>query len=475
MSATLLVTLVMISALTAFMAARSAASRVDADVARIANTLRSTTFPLTPAVLDQIAGLSGAQLLLTEADNSDAGNSVSASTSLLASSGWIPARQPVDLPATNDDRVTLADETYFHRTVEFRRPSQVDRSLLLHVLYPESTWRQARREAIFPPLVVGAIGAAITAVLSLVLSRRVTQPVTRVAHLMSELASGKYVPAAIPRRNDELRDLTLAANGLAAQLDELHSAIRRGERLSLLGQLSGGLAHQLRNNATGARLAMQLHRRSCGGADRESIEVALRQLELVEEQLVSFLALGKPQPPRQETCDLVAIAEDVGRLVTANFRHRGITFQLHLPAAGASVTGDAAQLRQLLINLTLNALEAAERGGQVRVVLEQLADQARLAVYDSGPGVRDEVADTLFEPFVTTRPEGIGLGLAVATRIASDHGGVLGCSRIDGETCFSLSLPTKCPTHAVTESKPAVQAANVAADAQTKVSEPQHA
>ena len=438
MLATMVVTLVVISALTAAIAARSAAARVDADVARIAKTLRTTTFPLTQPVLDNIAGLSGAQLLL-----SNTANEVVASTTQVARLGWAPNKHFVENSQRELARIDLGGEMYFHRVVELVRPSRQEAGVYLHVLYPEVAWRKARREAIYPPLIIGVIGAAITAGLSILLSRRVTRPISRIAELMSDLAAGRYTPAAIPPRDDELRDLTLVANGLAAQLDELHSAIRRGERLALLGQLSGGLAHQMRNSATGARLAMQLHRRSCDAGDRESIDVALRQLELVEEQLVSFLALGKPQQPRRDDCDLARVVQDVSQLVAANFRHRGVELSLELPATGCVVVADAAQLRQVLINLTLNAFDAVDRGGKVRIVLAPLADRVRVAVYDTGAGVRPEVADSLFEPFSTTKPEGIGLGLAVATRIVAAHGGQLSWTRSGNETCFELILPSQ--------------------------------
>lgn len=478
MSATMLVTLAVISLLTAAIAARSAAARVDADVARIANTLRTTNFPLTPAVLEKIAGLSGAELLAT-----DAANQVTSSTPLISASGWQPAASRSNDDAALADRVQLGDEAYFHRVVALTRPPKQGESAWLHVLYPESAWRQARREAIYPPLLIGGIGAAATALFSLILSRRVTRPMSRIAALMENLAAGAYVPAELPRRNDELRDLTVVANRLAAQLDELHRAIRRGERLALLGQLSGGLAHQMRNSATGARLAMQLHRRSCTDDDRATIDVALRQLDLVEEHLSAFLALGMPRPPRFEACPLSPIVRDVERLVAANCRHRGVDLQVTLPATEAVVLADAQQLRQLLINLTLNAVDAADRQGHVRVVLETLErethrTEARLAVYDNGPGVAGDVADSLFEPFVTTKPEGVGLGLAVAARIAVDHGGRLAHTRVQGETCFEYFLPVYAASQGVhgtpAETQPTTPPARQVAAAESHT-EPSHA
>lgn len=436
MLATMLITLAVISLLTAAFAARRATSRIEADVARIASTLRATTFPLTDPVLETIRGLSGAELLVT-----DSGGARLASTALVTRSGWMPSRQTAALGSAPLDRVVLGGAIWFHHASTLLRPVDRGRPVRLHVLYPERAWREARRQAMYPPLAIGGLGAAATALLSLVLSRRVTGPIARIADLMTELAAGSYHQTAVPQRNDELRDLTLAANHLAAELDGLHQAIRRGERLTLLGQLSGGLAHQMRNSAAGARLAMQLHRRRCSADDQESIDVALRQLELVEEQLVGFLTLGKPQPARRDRCDLAAIMADVERLVAADCKHRGMELTVSQPARPVTVCGDASQLRQMLVNLTLNALDAAGRGGRVRIALEADAARVRLAVCDSGPGVPDEIRQALFEPFVTTKPEGIGLGLAVANRIALAHGGELCYRREAGQTRFEVDLP----------------------------------
>src|SRR5262249_59674495 len=106
---------------------------------------------------------------------------------------------------------------------------------------------------------------------------------------VSRIAQADYSPMPLPARNDELRDLGHDVNRLAAQLSEMERAIRRSERLTLLGQLAGGLAHQLRNHVTGALMAVQLHARECD-TDPESLDVALRQLALTEENLKQFLA-----------------------------------------------------------------------------------------------------------------------------------------------------------------------------------------
>jgi signal transduction histidine kinase len=252
---------------------------------------------------------------------------------------------------------------------------------------------------------------------------------------------GNFEPVPVPARNDELRDLVVSVNVLADQLDESRRAIERTERLALLGQLSGGMAHQLRNSVAGARLAIQLHERRCESDDRDSLTVALRQLSLTESHLQRFLTVGQPAPPRRAPCDLRQLAGEVAELVAPTCRHRNVALEIDPDReAPPTVSADAGQLRELLLNLVLNAIEAAGAGGWVRIEFDHRADATVLRVLDSGPGVPPEMSERLFEPFATGRPEGIGLGLTVAQRIAEAHGGAIRYLQ-ERPTCFEVILP----------------------------------
>ena len=239
--------------------------------------------------------------------------------------------------------------------------------------------------------------------------------------------------------------------------------IKRTERLTLLGQLSGGFAHHLRNDVTGARLAVQLHQRRCREIDQESLGVALRQLAITEEHLQRFLAAGQPQPLRPVACDLHDVIAALLPLVEPACRHRKVALEVRhcgpTPKNEASsematrdttrppatpLWADPEQLRQLLLNLTLNAIEAAGPDGWVRLEWFGDATDWHVRVLDSGTGPPPQLADRLFEAFATSKPEGVGLGLAVARQIAEAHGGQLAL-RPGGHTCFELTLPRRMP------------------------------
>ena len=254
-----------------------------------------------------------------------------------------------------------------------------------------------------------------------------------------QIAAGEFDPMPLPRADDEVRDLARSVNDMAGRLAQLQEAVRRTERFRLVGQLAGGLAHQLRNGVTGARLAVQVHAADCPRAGDEALAVTLRQLSLLESNLRRFIDLGRPAEAKPRPCSLTAILSDVIGLVRPRCRHADVGLDWSPPADPLTLAGDADQLLDLFVNLIENAVEAAGPGGRVEVAAGR-GDALVVEVADTGPGPPAEVAARLFEPFATGKPDGIGLGLAVARRAAEAHGGVVTWRRDGGKTVFRVEL-----------------------------------
>src|SRR5262249_26976744 len=155
---------------------------------------------------------------------------------------------------------------------------------------------------------------------------------------------------------------------MAQRLAQLQETVQKTERFRLLGQVSGGLAHQLRNGVTGARLAVQLHTRQCETeTEAEALQVALRQLSLVESHLKRFLELGNTTNLVRQPHSLPALLQEAITLLRPQCVHARIELRWQPPREPLTVLGDAGQLGHLFLNVIGNAIEAAGPGGSVAI------------------------------------------------------------------------------------------------------------
>ncbi len=425
-----------ISAWTAFASARQARRQIEARLRSVAHFLtEQRRFPLTVDVLQQMKPLSGADYLLVPKDkppqSSLASNPLPTPSPAIVCDDW---RELHLGPPLNVD-----GETYLCSGIRLHKGLNAGDTL--YILYPESLWRDALWEAVWPPLALGGSLALASLALAIGLSQRLAKRIRELERRTRLIASGDFSPMPLPGRNDELRDLARSVNEMAQQLAQFQKTAQQTERLRLLGQVSGGLAHQLRNGLTGARLAVQLHlRESPAQADTSALEVALRQLTLLEAHLKRFLDLGRAGDLRRERCSLTSLVGEAVELLRPRCRHAGIGLVWQPPPDACVLSGDPGQLGQVVLNLLGNAVEAAGPGGQVEVRLEK-GPPFVLEVFDTGPGPPSDLAERLFEPFVTGKPEGVGLGLAVARQVTEAHGGRISWARRDGRTCFRIELP----------------------------------
>ena len=435
---TLLLGVVGVSVWTAAASADRARRQIETRLRDLGRTLgEERTYPLTYAVLSQVHELSGADFLL-----------VSPEGERLSTLGDEAVPPPPGETVSDDWRtlrlgppIRVNRRTYLCSGLRMQR--EPNRGDILYIFYPESLWRDALWEAVWPSLVLGGSVGLASLGLTVGLGQRLSRRLQDLERRTRLIAAGDFSPMPLPGRDDEIRDLTRSVNEMAQRLAQFQETARRTERLRLLGQVSGGLAHQLRNGLAGARLAVQLFARECAGrVDTSALDVALRQMTLLETHLKRFLDLGRQGPSRSEPCSLTALVGQAVELLRPQCQHTGIDLRWKPPAGAAAVSGDAGQLAQLILNVLGNAVEAAGPGGSVEAdVTTSDGGTIVLEVRDSGPGPSTEVAERLFEPFVTGKPEGVGLGLAVARQVAEAHGGRISWRREEGRTCFRVELP----------------------------------
>lgn len=248
------------------------------------------------------------------------------------------------------------------------------------------------------------------------------------------------------RRAEALERVQAQANQLeenAMALLRAEETMRRTERLRSLGELSSGMAHEIRNPLGGIRGAAEvLVKDDTPPAVRKEFGALLEsEVARLDRVVRNFLDFARPPKAVAATVDVRAIVEAVFLLVRGEAQGRGVALADDV-AEGVTVRGDADLVRQVLLNVVLNALQAQPDGGSVRVTSARAGANVAIDVADTGPGVRDDLRKTLFDPYVTGREGGTGMGLAVAFRLMETMSGsiALGATGPSGTT-FRLQLP----------------------------------
>ncbi len=429
----------LIAVFSAVLATRRSEEQTLRHLQEVIATLGQSNFPLAPNVLEKMRGLSGADFVVRNSEGELVAATLRETDELRAALKQIPSSDKFASLRTYP-ALTLEGQSYLVSAV--RSPGA---ETALIVLYPEQSLRQARWEAALPPLAVGAATILLMVLLSAWLAQRLSRRIQSVQTQVAAIAGGEFIEIETGQRDDEIRELTSSVNEMSRQLRQMQQTIRQAERSRLLGQLAGGLAHQLRNAVTGARLAVQLHLRRCVGKQEgdDSLTVALRQLSLTEEQIKGFLSLGRQEQKPAAPCDLARLIAEIAALVGPTCEHAQVRFEYAAASGLPGLVADIQGLRGAVLNLTLNAIEAAGPGGEVQLKANELslANALLIEVRDNGPGPPSELTEALGEPFVTGKPEGVGLGLALARQVAIDHGGMLTWERESQQTCFRLTLP----------------------------------
>lgn len=322
--------------------------------------------------------------------------------------------------------------------------------------------------------VVGVIG------LSWLSAYYVSAPIRALSRAADGVARGDYEDAfkdvRISRR-DEIGALYAAFRNMADQLKErqakletrmglteaeLHKveaelkgtleAAARSERLAAVGRLAAGVAHEIRTPLTSLKLFLQSVQEEVAVSpeQREDYQIAMRQVGRIETTINHFLDFARPQQPVFGSLDIVALIDDALEVVQPRANQQDVQVHKRIAQSLPPVEGDSRQLGEALVNLMVNALEAMPDGGGLTISVESQATGAdsaqpvwlRIAVSDTGTGIRDEDLQRLFEPFFTTKATGSGLGLTILRGTIERHGGSVNVdSRVGAGTTFSLRLP----------------------------------
>lgn len=301
---------------------------------------------------------------------------------------------------------------------------------------------------------IGGLGGVAGLVLGYGVARGLSRSIRRLQFQIQD-AAGKLAP--------EMPEIVLARegdfHGLHDQVDQLAARIERvvkelqqrehevlrAEQLAAVGQLAAGVAHEIRNPLTGIKMLVQAAQEDPpnGGLTPEDLVVIEGEVRKMERSLQTFLDFARPPEPERRPVELLGVVNSVLGLVRGRAEKQRVAVKLSAPVVPVTLVGDGGQLQQVMVNLMLNALDAMPCGGVLGVTVRcRPAGIAEVEVADTGPGIAREVMGRLFEPFVSSKDTGLGLGLVISRRIVEDHGGRIGATnRSGGGASFFVTLP----------------------------------
>ncbi len=224
--------------------------------------------------------------------------------------------------------------------------------------------------------------------------------------------------------------------------------MKKAERLSAVGQLAASLAHEIRNPLASISGAAGILKRGHASAENtdECLGILEKESQRLNKLLTNFLDFARPRIPRYQKVDPAILIESVASIA----RHSAILHDVKLVvdhrAHLHSIECDAEQLKQVLLNLIINAVQATEGRGTVRIRSIDRQERLCIEICDEGNGVTADQHEKMFDPFFTTKESGTGLGLAIAANIVEQHGGSLtGSNNPDKGMTFRLELPVSRP------------------------------
>jgi signal transduction histidine kinase len=327
------------------------------------------------------------------------------------------------------------------------------------------------------PLIEVSGGSVLAAVLITLLSANlVLRPLKRIERTIDKIVQGDYHQserpsegilklsranefAAVESKLDLLGQKFSGAREDARELrhnvdkliERLATQLDVASRLAAISRLTGGVAHEIKNPLNAISLRLDLVRARLSKPDTDIAEAVMPELDILSREVLrldrvvkTFLDFSRPMEVKFQEVDLAVLAKELTDVMTPQARANHVTLELEAPPEPARMRADPDLIRQAILNLVSNAIEAMKEGGSLRVTVRQAEGSISLEVADSGPGIPEDLRDKVFQLYFTTKTRGSGIGLALTYRAVQLHNGSIWFKSEEGMgTTFHLEFPVE--------------------------------
>jgi two-component system NtrC family sensor kinase len=333
--------------------------------------------------------------------------------------------------------------------------------------YIDSLWRH-----LTVLLGITLLGVLLVGFVGIVVAQRISRPVRAMAKAAQKVAQGDYSPKIEVRSSDEIGYLSDCFNRMTSELGRTQGELRewgeklerkveqrtaeikaiqaqmlQAEKLAAIGKLAAGVAHEINNPLTGVltNASLMLADTPPDDPQHPDLQTIVDETMRCRKIVKGLLEFARQAKPQTQLLDLNQVVQDVLGLVRNQASFRNIVVETALDPKLPPVMADRDQLRQVVLNMVLNAAEAMGQGGLLRLSTTFARDRGtcKIDIADSGPGIPEEMRARIFEPFFTTKKTGTGLGLAIAYGIVEEHKGTIQVESAPGKgTTMSVVLPS---------------------------------
>ncbi len=397
---------------------------------QVASVISKSRYVLNPVILKQLRDIINAEIVLFSDDGRIISTTV-ADTSLnqQLQKAMKAAR---DKPYGGMD--TLIGGRHYRTIIHPIMFPEHGRTFL-GLLMPTSNVNVFYRTIFLSMGLITLVGIVAMVGIGYTIARTITAPVEELVRVAEKVSGGNLNQKVYIKSKDEIGSLAVAFNDMIGQLKDFEEKLIDSEKMATAGQLAAGMAHEVRNPLTSIKMMVQVlaARLQTQPQTSEILAALIREIDRLDRIIAEIISKTRPGELQKKAGNVNQLLKEVISIALENFSNQGIFIEEQFERDLPELCIDQEKIKQVLWNLILNAKEAMSKGGIIKITTSKSDSMfVEISIIDTGPGITTDDVERLFQPFFTTKPEGVGLGLTMSRKIIEKHGGTMTLNGMPG-------------------------------------------